>query len=84
MKHFLANEWDRAHALKRGGGQVPVSIDLVEAERWYVPSVVEEATPESCLNAAGLYPFLNKSWPGCVRNSPLREMPISLKVCQCF
>ena len=47
VKHFLANEWDRAHALKRGGGQVPVSIDPVEAERWYVPSVVEEATPES-------------------------------------
>ena len=32
VKHFLSNEWDRANALKRGGGQVPVSIDLTEAE----------------------------------------------------
>src|ERR1700731_2772033 len=30
VKHFLANEWDRANALKRGGGQVWVSIDPVE------------------------------------------------------
>src|SRR5262245_36855374 len=47
VKHFLANEWDRAHALKRGGGQTAVSIDLVEAETWYAPEAVEEFTPES-------------------------------------
>ena len=47
VKHFLANEWDRAHALKRGGFQVPVSIDQVEAEAWYTPEAVEQRTPES-------------------------------------
>jgi DNA-directed RNA polymerase specialized sigma24 family protein len=47
VKHFLANEWDRVNALKRGGGQVPVSIDLVEAEDWQASAVVEHATPES-------------------------------------
>ena len=47
VKHFLANEWDREHAMKRGGGRVPVSMDLVEAERWYEPSVIAEGTPES-------------------------------------
>jgi DNA-directed RNA polymerase specialized sigma24 family protein len=47
VKHFLANERDRANALKRGGGQVSVSIDVVEAERHYAPTAVEEATPES-------------------------------------
>ncbi len=47
VKHFLANEWDRANALKRGGGQVSVSIDSVEAGTWYAPAAVEEATPES-------------------------------------
>lgn len=46
VKHFLANEWDRAHALKRGGGQVPVSIDSVDVETWYAPAAVEETTPE--------------------------------------
>ena len=46
VKHYLANEWDRSHALKRGGGQAVVSIDLAEAERWYEPATVDAATPE--------------------------------------
>ena len=46
VKHFLANERDRAHALKRGGGHVPISIDLLEAESWYKPAAVETTTPE--------------------------------------
>ena len=33
VKHFLANEWDRDHALKRGGGQIPLSIDPLDACR---------------------------------------------------
>ncbi len=34
LQHFLANEYDRAHALKRGGGHQIVSLDdqLMEAE----------------------------------------------------
>jgi RNA polymerase sigma-70 factor (ECF subfamily) len=32
LKHFLANEWDKARAQKRGGGQIPISIDLGTAE----------------------------------------------------
>ena len=47
VKHFLANEWDRAHALKRNGGQAAVSIDLIEAEKWYAPAAVEAVTPET-------------------------------------
>ena len=46
VKHFLANEWDRTHALKRGGHQLPVSLDVVEAERWYAPAAIDAATPE--------------------------------------
>src|SRR5215471_2628867 len=47
LKHFLADERDRANTLKRGGGQVTVSLDLAEAEEWYMLSAVEQATPES-------------------------------------
>jgi RNA polymerase sigma-70 factor (ECF subfamily) len=32
FKHFLANEWEKARAQKRGGGQIPISIDPVAAE----------------------------------------------------
>lgn len=35
MKHFLANEWDRARAAKRGGGQVLISLNDTEAENRY-------------------------------------------------
>jgi len=32
LKHFLANQWDRAHAQKRGGGQMPIPIEPATAE----------------------------------------------------
>jgi RNA polymerase sigma-70 factor (ECF subfamily) len=47
VKHFLANEWDKSRALKRGGGQKPVPFDPVEAEAWYAPEAVEQRTPET-------------------------------------
>src|SRR5262249_36832593 len=47
VKHFLANERDRAHALKRGGAHTHVPIDLVKAEGWHALVVGEQATPES-------------------------------------
>lgn len=35
LKRFMANEWDRARALKRGGGQAQVSLDTSLAETRY-------------------------------------------------
>ncbi|MBC8097153.1 MAG: sigma-70 family RNA polymerase sigma factor [Akkermansiaceae bacterium] len=32
LKHFLANQWDKANALKRGGGQTLIPIDVASAE----------------------------------------------------
>jgi RNA polymerase sigma factor (sigma-70 family) len=32
LKHFLANEWDKARAQKRGGGQALIPIDVKTAE----------------------------------------------------
>jgi RNA polymerase sigma-70 factor (ECF subfamily) len=32
LKHFLANEWDKAKAQKRGGGRVLISIDAAAGE----------------------------------------------------
>lgn len=44
--HFLANEWDRAKAHKRGGGRVPVSIDAAAAEDRLRLEPVDRLTPE--------------------------------------
>jgi RNA polymerase sigma-70 factor (ECF subfamily) len=46
VKHFLANEWDRANALKRGGGQIPIFIDSAKGELSYGPTAVNPTTPE--------------------------------------
>jgi RNA polymerase sigma-70 factor (ECF subfamily) len=35
VKNFVADEWDKAHALKRGGGQTILSLDLEAAEGRY-------------------------------------------------
>jgi RNA polymerase sigma factor (sigma-70 family) len=35
VKHFLANEWDKARAAKRGGGQRTISFDETDAEERY-------------------------------------------------
>jgi RNA polymerase sigma-70 factor (ECF subfamily) len=46
LKHFLANEWDKAKAQKRGGGQVPLSINSSVAETSYAVEPVEKLTPD--------------------------------------
>ena len=46
LKRFLANEWDRARAQKRGGGQHPLSLDTELAEQRYRIEPVEGATAE--------------------------------------
>jgi len=43
LKHFLANEWDRARARKRGGGQTIVPLD---AESRYTKEPSHELTPD--------------------------------------
>src|ERR1039458_8741243 len=35
LKRFLANEWDRARRLKRGGGHAPLSLDTEMGEERY-------------------------------------------------
>jgi RNA polymerase sigma-70 factor (ECF subfamily) len=43
---FLANERDRAFALKRGAGRVPLSIDVAAAEGRYEQALAHGETPE--------------------------------------
>lgn len=46
LKNFLADEWDKAHALKRGAGQTPLSLDIESAEAKYNVEPVDRMTPE--------------------------------------
>ena len=46
MNHFLAHEWEKARAQKRGGGQPVFSLDEIAAEERYRLEPSEGATPE--------------------------------------
>lgn len=45
LSHFLANDWNRARRLKRGGGAVPLSIEG-DAEEWLAREPAHQETPE--------------------------------------
>ena len=47
FKHFLASEWHRDRAFKRGGGQTLISLDSVEAEDRYKLEPTDTTTPET-------------------------------------
>ena len=47
IAHFLANEWDRARTLKRGGGRAPLSLDAATAEERLRLEPVDRLTPEA-------------------------------------
>ena len=46
LHHFTTNEWDRARALKRGGGQVSFSLEGGEAESRYRFEPADLTAPE--------------------------------------
>jgi RNA polymerase sigma-70 factor (ECF subfamily) len=47
FQHFLANEQERAHAQKRGGGRKMLSLDFPSGERRYQNEPSHEATAET-------------------------------------
>jgi RNA polymerase sigma-70 factor (ECF subfamily) len=46
LKHFLANEWDRANRQKRGGGVAPLSLDWQDADARYQIEPVDTLSPD--------------------------------------
>ncbi len=46
LRHFLANEWDKAHAQKRGGAIQFVPLQLDDAETRYGQEPADPVTPE--------------------------------------
>ena len=43
LRNFLAKEWRRAHAAKRGGGLVPLSLELRDAQDRFTHEPADEA-----------------------------------------
>ena len=46
LKNFMADEWDKSQAQKRGGGRQPISIDQADAEDRYALEPKDERSPD--------------------------------------
>ncbi len=61
LKRFLANEWHKARAEKRGGGAVHLSFDAREAEERYASEPVESLTPEMLYDRRWAFTLLDRA-----------------------
>jgi DNA-directed RNA polymerase specialized sigma24 family protein len=52
LKHYLANEWDRAHRLKRGGHLTILPLDWADAETRYGIDPADQLTPDKLYDRA--------------------------------
>ena len=52
LKRFLADEWDRSHRQKRGGGTPAISIDAVGTEFFHRRELADETTPDKAFDRA--------------------------------
>jgi DNA-directed RNA polymerase specialized sigma24 family protein len=61
MNHFLAHEWARVRAQKRGGGQPMFSLDETTAEERYHLEPVDESTPEKIFDRRWAFTVLDQA-----------------------
>lgn len=52
LKHFLANEYDRAGRQKRGGGVAPLSLDWQDADTRYQIDPADQLSPDKLYDRA--------------------------------
>jgi hypothetical protein len=64
LRHFLANEWDRATAEKRGGSQRHISIDELTAEDLYRREPTHALTAQECYERTWALTLLEKARVG--------------------
>lgn len=60
LKHFLANEWDRAKSQKRGGGAVPLSLDWQDADHRYQIDPADALSPDKLYDRAWAVTLLER------------------------
>ncbi len=60
LKHFLANEWDRASRQKRGGAATVLSLDWQDAEARYQIEPIDELSPDKLYDRAWAVALLER------------------------
>jgi RNA polymerase sigma factor (sigma-70 family) len=65
LDHFLAHEWQKVHAQKRGGGQQILSLDLAMAEQRYDLEPADMSSPDK---------LFDKHWAGALLEQVLNQL----------
>lgn len=60
LKRFLANEWDRAHRQKRGGGELALSLDWQDADARYQVDPADNLSPDKLYDRAWAVTILER------------------------
>lgn len=60
LNHFLADAWDHAHRIKRGGGQALQSLDVRSGESRYTLEPVAELTPDRLFDRRWAFTVLDQ------------------------
>src|SRR5438132_10952074 len=63
FKYFVANEHDRERALKRGGKELPVSLDFETVEARYAAEPADTLTPEALFERQWARAVLDRGLP---------------------
>ena len=61
LEHFLAREWTKAHAQKRGGGKTVLSLDETDAENRYLLEPAHELTAEKIFDRRWVTTLLDQA-----------------------
>jgi RNA polymerase sigma factor (sigma-70 family) len=61
LKRFIAKEWHKARALKRGGGQAHLSIDATGAEERYAAEPADGLSPEMLYDRRWAFTLLDRT-----------------------
>jgi RNA polymerase sigma-70 factor (ECF subfamily) len=84
LERFLANEWDKARALKRGGGRRFVPVQFGTAETRYGVEPADERTPEQAFEYRWALTMLEEALKGLeadFHNEGEAELFTALKPC---
>jgi len=60
LQHFLANEWDKTQAAKRGGGKYHLPLDELSAEHLYQMMAASERPPEEIYDRSWAWAVLEQ------------------------
>jgi len=61
LDHFISDHWDKLRTAKRGGGQVPFSLDEAGAEQLYAADLAVDGAPQKLFDRRWALTVLNNA-----------------------